>query len=108
MHPGLRRLRWMFLGYLPDFISAASSDTNGATLEILDPAAIGVDQVLGLFERMSQTHLPMQDVQPFMARVLALTIVDTAETTSGQETRLLHLQREASTLSARLLVEMGK
>lgn len=108
LHPGLRRLRWMFLGYLPDFIPAATdADKNGATLETLDPAAIGEDQLADLVNRIWQALLPMEQVPEAVARVSARTIVKSANRDAGQETRLAVLQREASEFSLDVLAEVG-
>jgi hypothetical protein len=108
MHPGLRRLRWMFLGYLPDFIPPADVDGKGATLEQLDPAAIGSKEILEIFDRMAQTHVPMQDMSAF-PRPAANVLVRAAEmaTNAGQEPRLTNLQVEVSLFCKDLLKETG-
>jgi hypothetical protein len=54
IHTGLRRLRWMFLGYLPDFIPNTGQDI--ATIEVLEPNRVGVDEVKSVFDRMSNTN----------------------------------------------------
>jgi hypothetical protein len=104
LHPGLRRLRWMFLGYLPDFIPAATqADKNGATLEMLDPAAIGKDEVAAVVDRIWQALLPKKDVPQETARANARTIVRLAERTANAENRLFALQQEVSDFSMDVL-----
>jgi hypothetical protein len=113
MDLGLRRLRWMFLGYLPDFMPPADPDGNGATLERLDPVAVGLEEVLDVFDRMSQTHLPMQDVQPNWSRTSAAFLVRTAGQLAqllqaGPEaTRLAVLQEQVNTFCKDLLKDMS-
>jgi hypothetical protein len=107
MDAGLRRLRWMFLGYLPDFISAADTNGNGATFETIDPAAFSVAEVLALFQRISLTNLPSLDPSVPLVRTSARLIVKTADTQAGQEPRLLKLQREVNDFSKTLFQEAG-
>jgi hypothetical protein len=108
LHPGLRRLRWMFLGYLPDFITAATgADKDGATLEMLDPAVIGKDEVASVVDRIWQAFLPKKDVPHETARATARSIVRLAEKSANAENRLLVLQREASEFSLDVLMEIG-
>jgi hypothetical protein len=57
MGRGLKRLRWMFLGYLPDFIAADGGDGNGATTEVLDPDAIKEEEVEAVLDRISKAYL---------------------------------------------------
>jgi Trypsin-like peptidase domain len=108
MDPGLKRLRWMFLGYLPDFIAAADSEGNGATFEPLDPKSIGVDDVLAVFERMAQTYIPMQEeLKPVAARALAVTMVHWPDTQgTSLEKRLASLQGIVGEFSKNLLKEI--
>jgi len=106
MHPGLRRLRWMFLGYLPDFIPVAEAEGNGATIEVLDPASVGVDEVLAILDRISQAYIPTPGDKA-LARATAGFVVGTAEIHGGAKLRLVSLQDEASRWSAGLLKEVG-
>jgi hypothetical protein len=108
MHAGLRRLRWMFLGYLPDFIAVADVDGNGAILEQLDPSAVGTAEVLEIFDRMSQTHVPMQDIPDYAARTSAKALVRAAEmaASAGLGSRLTKLQGEVGAFCKDLLEEM--
>ncbi|WP_160939430.1 trypsin-like serine peptidase [Teichococcus coralli] len=46
LHPDLRRLRWMFLGAAPDFLSA------DATIEVLDPMMVTPEDCLAPIEEM--------------------------------------------------------
>jgi hypothetical protein len=105
MHPGLKRLRWMFLGYLPDFIPAAQSDGNGATVEVLNPAGIGAADVLEVLNRMANAHLKLSSEEP-LARGTVNFVVQTAETQGTPETRLAVLQRLINSWSASLLNEV--
>jgi hypothetical protein len=109
LNAGLRRLRWMFLGYLPDFISAASLvDKNGATLETLDPNAIGNAEVAALVDRILQALLPKKDFPRETARLQAAPIVRFVERTTTAESRLVALQTEANSFSLDVLAEVGK
>jgi hypothetical protein len=108
MDPGLKRLRWMFLGYLPDFIPVADAEGNGATFELLDPMAVGVDDVLAVFDRMSQTYIPMQEVDGLHARAAAATYIHIVDADGGSvETRLARLQTNVSIHSKALLKELA-
>ena len=108
LHPGLRRLRWMFLGYLPDFIPAATEKAkNGATLEILDPVGIGKEEVVAVVDRIWQAFLPKKEVPQEAARVYARLILKAAENAPAGESRLFVLQREASDFSETVLAEIG-
>jgi hypothetical protein len=83
LHPGLKRLRWMFLGDLPDFVPAASSGGAGATVEMLDPAVVGPTEILTVFERMSQAYAQMKEgsgvLLPAMAEVVARSAAGSPE-----------------------------
>jgi hypothetical protein len=108
LHPGLRRLRWMFLGYLPDFIPAATlADKNGATLEMLDPTAIGKDELAAVVDRIWEAFLPKKDVPQETARATARLIVRFAEKSASTDNRLFVLQQEASEFSMDVLAEIG-
>ena len=107
MHPGLLKLRWMFLGYLPDFIAPADVNGNGAILEELDPAAVGVDDVSAVFIRMSKAELKMADTPSYMTKTLAKAILKLTDIQPGPEARLFRMQRVASESSADLLREAG-
>jgi hypothetical protein len=109
MDPGLKRLRWMFLGYVPDFITVADAEGNGATFEPLDPKSVGVGDVLSVFERMSQTHLPMQqELTPLAARASAETYVTLADRPGiSREERLATLQMYVGEFSKNLLKGMA-
>lgn len=108
LHPGLRRLRWMFLGYLPDFVSAASvTDKNGATLEMLDPKAIGKAEIAAVVDRILLALLPRRAFPKEMARLQAGPIVRLVEQTTTAEKRLFALQQEANNFSLDVLAEVG-
>jgi hypothetical protein len=107
LHPGLRRLRWMFLGYLPDFIFAAIGDKNGATLEMLDPNAIGKTEVAAVVDRILQALLPKKAFPKEIARLQAAPIVRFVEQTTTPESRLFALQKEANNFSLDVLAEVG-
>jgi Trypsin-like peptidase domain len=108
LHPGLRRMRWMFLGYLPDFISAASvADKNGATLEMLDPNTIGKTEVAAVVDRILQALLPKKAFPKEMARLQAAPIVRFVDQTTTAESRLFALQKEANNFSLDVLAEVG-
>lgn len=107
-HSGLTRLRWMFLGYLPDFISAAQPKQNvdGAMVEKLDPASIGKDDVVGIFDRISEARIPLDGA--FFARATAGLLVDTEDKNVAPETRLRRLQNVVSDFVVRLFNEKKK
>jgi hypothetical protein len=108
LHPGLRRLRWMFLGYLPDFIPAATdTDKNGATLETLDPAAIGRAEVAAIVDRIWQALLPKKEINPQSVGASARYIVRIAERDTRPDSRLAVLQQEANYYSLEVLAEIG-
>lgn len=108
LHPGLRRLRWMFLGYLPDFISAgAGADKDGATLEMLDPKAIGKAEIASLVDRILQALLPKKAFPKETAPVYAGLIVKLVEQSTAPENRLSALQNEANSFSLDVLAEVG-
>ena len=108
LHPGLRRLRWMFLGYLPDFVAAAEgSNDSGATLEKLNPAAIGEEQVADLVKRIWQALLPTEEVPEKVAGASAKTIIRLAKQRAGENLQLPILQQEANEHSIDILAEIG-
>jgi hypothetical protein len=72
---GLTRLRWMFLGYLPDFLSVTGAEADGATLEVLDPKAVGTPEVVDLLNRLSSTYFPLQDGGRSIEEITALVDV---------------------------------
>jgi len=47
VRPELRRLRWLFLGFVPDFVG------NDATVELLDPLALTADDCAAPIKRMA-------------------------------------------------------
>lgn len=100
---GLRRLRWMFLGYLPDFFATVAVDAavDGPTVETLDPAAVGTKEILGVFNRMAQTHWRMNDGLDLWGSALADTVVRLAAKEPA-EPGMASLQRETSIVAARL------
>jgi hypothetical protein len=107
MDAGLRRLRWMFLGCLPDILAPAGPSSDGATTEVLDPAKVGAAEIVDLMVRMSQTHLPMNDVPAFMMRASASTLVELADAALAPPMpRLARLQGQANILSKNLLREL--
>lgn len=105
MDTGLRRLRWMFLGYLPDFISAADTDGNGATLEVLDASLVGLADVMSTFRRLAETQFPMKEVLGLQAT--AELVVDMAGASPENGSRLAALQKWASKYTASLLRDAG-
>jgi hypothetical protein len=104
--PGLGRLRWMFLGYLPDFIAAASAGRSGATVEVLEPAAVGEKEILSIFERMSEAHVQMQEGATLLLPIMAATIAEFAARSPAP--KLAALQAETSGVAKRLLSRLGK
>jgi hypothetical protein len=79
MDDGLKRLRWMFLGYRPDFIPETDPDGNGTTLELLDPAKIDRNDVLAIFDRLAETYLPYDPIPPIFLRATATTGIQLAD-----------------------------
>ena len=75
----------------------------------IDPAATGVDDVVAMFDRMSQAYLRMQEeFTPLGARASARFVVRMADAQGSQEPRLVVLQRNASGYSEELLKEVGE
>ena len=108
LHPGLRRLHWMFLGYLPDFVAAAEGNNGaGATLETLNPEVIGEEHVAELVKRIWQALLPTDAVPERVAGASAKTIIRLANRRVGQNVRLAVLQEEANGLSIDIVAEIG-
>jgi hypothetical protein len=99
MHPGLKRLRWMFLGYLPDFIGVAqlAQNIDGATVEKLDPASVARKEVVGLFNRISEARLPFD--RAFATATADYILIQVA----GPENRLARLQDAVSQYAGLLL-----
>lgn len=99
LHKGLRRLRWLFLGALPDFVVASDgADEQGATVEILDTAKVGKNDILDILARVKDTRFPLapetetasvQDTAAVAAMVVAG--VDAA-TDMSNRLRVLQLQ----------------
>jgi hypothetical protein len=109
MTRGLKRLRWMLLGCLPDFIAADEGDGNGATTEVLDPDAIGANDVLAVFDRISQSHLRTDPDYKAMASAVARFLLKSAASqVNSVETLLVRLQIVTSEFAATLLEESGK
>ena len=109
MTRGLKRLRWMLLGYLPDFIAADEGDGNGATTEVLDPDEIGANDVLAVFDRISQSHLRTDPSYKAMASAVArLLVASAASQANSVDTPLVRLQIVTSEFTATLLEESGK
>jgi Trypsin-like peptidase domain len=107
--PAVRRLRWMFLGYLPDFLPVADNTRDGATFEpLLDPAAVGEQEVLEVFERMGQTHLLMDDIPAFAATASAKSYVQLTDAETSTEPRLPRLRAKVDVYVKGLLEGMGK
>ena len=107
MHPGLRRLRWMFLGFLPDFVPATAPGGENATLEVLNPTAIGKPEVAAIADRIWDAFLPKKEIDPLSIGASARYIVRTAEKKATAETRLAILQQEANIYSLSVLEEIG-
>lgn len=107
LHPGLRRLRWMFLGFLPDFVSANAGETNLVTLEVLDPEKIGVPEVAAIVDRIWEALLPRQAMNQHSVGASARFIVKKAEKNSIPQFRLSALQREANEFTVVILEEIG-
>jgi len=104
VHPGLKRLRWMFLGYLPDFVPAASSDGGGATVELLKPEAVGAQEIVVTFERMAQAHARMKTGSDIYFPAVAKFVAGSA--VSDPELRLHALQTATSNYAKILLKEL--
>jgi hypothetical protein len=102
MHTGLRRLRWMFLGYVPDFLPTAG---GGATIEILDPEKVGVEEIETILTRLSQAHLPVpkeaKKIWPAMAKLVVRAAL------SRTEPKLVSLQSETNFATMELLAPEG-
>jgi hypothetical protein len=107
MHPGLRRLRWMFLGFLPDFVSANATDANGATLEVLDPAAIKPDDVLSVFNRMADAYVPMQETPAKFLEGMVDGLITLSELRATADKRLYGLQETVSVMAASIIKRVG-
>ncbi len=90
MPPGLKRLRWMFLGYLPDFIGIADGNQDGATFEMVTPAGISAQQVFEMFDRIAEARLPLENT--FIIRAMAKYLVDEENGRVSSEARLKRLQ----------------
>ena len=109
MGRGLKRLRWMFLGYLPDFIAADEGDGNGATTEVLDPNAVGAKEVEAVFARISEAHLHTDPKFEVTLHALAEAYVELAALqVDGSNTSLVRLQAKTSEFAAKLLDVSGK
>jgi hypothetical protein len=107
MPTGLRRLRWMFLGYLPDFIEKATADGNGATLETLDPGKVEAAQVVEMFWRMSEAKLPIQEWNQNWAQASAQAVILLADLQPIAAPRLSRLQQNAGVFATQLLSVIG-
>lgn len=101
LHPDLKRLRWMFLGYLPDFLAANPGDGSGAVLEHLEPGAIGEDEVRAVFARLADAQLISEAWYSTYAEGFAMGAVLGIDTSS--EPRLVRLQRTVSIASQKAL-----
>ncbi len=100
MGSGLKRLRWLFLGYLPDFIAADTGDGNGSTVEVLDPDTVGEEELQAVIHRISKAHLGNNPIASLvMARYFAREPGDPAKA------RLVQLQDKMNGL-ARILLEV--
>lgn len=100
---GLKRLRWLFIGCLPDFIAADAGDGNGATVEVLDPTKFGVDDVDSVFHRISKAHLRYD---PRWSRVLSRMIIE--KKADPAKLRLVQLQEDVNDATRIILEEAGK
>lgn len=107
MPSGLKRLRWMFLGFLPDFISPADADGNGAVLEKLDPNATGASEIVDMFSRMSDAKLPIRAWDENWAKALAQGCVLLADSQQVPPARLVRLQSNAGVFATQLLNVAG-
>lgn len=97
----LRRLRWLFLGQAPDFLAADSYDQ-----ELLDPEAIGTDEMVGAFQRLADSYdTNFDETQHPMLR--AVTTVFLGETLPGAASRLPALQRYFFKVAALYSKEIG-
>jgi hypothetical protein len=111
MPAGLRRLRWLLLGDLPDFLPEADATRDGATVERLDPTTIGPADVLLVWTRMAQAYMPIAEVQPLISRSWSRSVVkkvDDSRPPISSETRLAAMQTEANSLLTELLKEVGQ
>jgi Trypsin-like peptidase domain len=107
MHPGLRRLRWMFLGYLPDFLSAEVVAVNGATVETLDPDTVGKAEVVSVFDRMWAALVPKAIGNQHSAGASAGYLLRKADGVSGPDPRLSKIQREMNEFALEALADIG-
>jgi hypothetical protein len=105
LHPGLRRLRWMFLGFLPDFVPVTGTDGDGATLETLNPKDVGLKEVHTIFDRMSQAHIRMTEGAKTYWPILADVVLQLADKSAG-DPRLIAMQREASKIAQSILQQL--
>jgi hypothetical protein len=106
MHSGLRRLRWMFLGFLPDFLSPDSAVVDGTTLERLDPLAAGKMEVAAVVDRMWEALLPKVPLVPIIIGANARFIVSEADQMGGTDPRLKRIQRKTNEWASDLLGEI--
>lgn len=66
----LRRLRWLFLGYVPDFLSVDDVSSE-VTAEMLDPMEIGADAVVATLEaQAAASDRPLDEQSANIARIL--------------------------------------
>jgi hypothetical protein len=105
LHSGLRRLRWMFLGYLPDFLTSDPGDGTGAVLEHLDPNAIGEREVFAVFTRMFDANVIRESWYNDSAVGYAKASVKFAQRDDDTEPWLLRLQRRTGQASEDALQE---
>jgi hypothetical protein len=121
MPGGLKRLRWMFLGYLPDFIKAAApgNDTvaagaaplaadhlekgNGAIVEHLDANAAGIPDIVAMLANLFDAKLPVRVWDEAWAKGIALACLDFVNGEPPGAPRLERLQHYAGVLAVNQL-----
>ena len=102
IHSGLRRLRWMFLGYVPDFVPTATG--SGATIEILEPESVGVAEILTILKRITRASLEIKFQEGVAWPFVADLLVEWAAT--SPEPRLVSLQNRTNTAVRKLLARL--
>ena len=106
MPAGLRRLRWMLLGDLPDYLAEADATRDGATLERLDPSGVGLDEVRIVWDRMAEAYVPIAAVDPIVPRAWSKSVLRaTNDDQPSVDKRLAKMQYWANFLLPELVEE---
>jgi Trypsin-like peptidase domain len=107
MPAGLRRLRWMLLGDLPDFLQQADATRDGATVERLDPTAVDVNDVLALLNRLSQACLVVEELTARLATAVSKGVLRATQMLDvPPEARLATMQLQVNAYLPGLLKEV--